>query len=402
MPKIPIKPKEGMGSAIVPLVPKGQQQNVQFPLLPGKKMVDIPPAIADPRNTGAGSTPSIEDFLNSIFGGSTPDFTEQAKRDLDAIYYSQFSANTGYSKSAEANAAANDARLKAMYGAAAGQIQGQAGGIKHDYADAGRAIGAAYANGGKEINNAYAQSQGQLASMMDALGLGRAAGDVLGQGAGDSAFLQSLLSVNNAQQQSSNVQSMTGALDYNTAQANMAVGEGANRRSDLQNALRDRLAEIQNQRAALQGQYASGQQSEVQQLQNQYMQQQQQQANLLVDSYQKQQDRQYQQEQDAAKAQTSGTSSQEWAQMGPVDRVYARANEVVGPQGAAPAVNLIMDVGQRSDFQNAFDFVKAVADENAKRNLGIPPAQLQALAAMAYNEINPRQPSYLQYLQQNQ
>ena len=391
---------------------------ISFPYKPG--------ALAPPSSIAAPTIPVIPPaprppdidyaaMIDQLFS-SPPDFSSQAQSQLAGIYDLQFQQINNKKTQAQQSAKTGDKQLDAMYRALQGSIGSSQKDINAGYDTGIKTTNAAYAQGKKGIQGNYSTAANTLASMMKQLGIEAAAPDVLAQGANQSAFLQSLLDANNVSATNLLAANKQSAGDFNTAQKNIAGFTGTERRADLQNDLRDRLASLDDASLGLSSQMAQQKAQFMQDLQNAWGQQQQGQANQLfqqmqwdADARSKAEELDYNRVQDAIKAQNGGADAlspkDQWSMMGPVEKGYSKATQILGPDQGSKAMNLIMQIGGSKQFTNGFEFAAAVAaanQANARGNAAnlIPPNQLSALAAMVYDEINPRSPSYLQYLNQ--
>lgn len=392
---------------------------VNFPYKPDA--LTPPPSIAAPTIPVIPPAPRPPDvdyaaMLDQLFSSAPPDFGAQAQSQLAGIYDPQFAQINKKKSQAQADAKTGDKQLDAMYRALQGGIAGSQKDINAGYDTGMKSTNAAFQQGKQGIQANYSSAANTMASMMKQLGIEAAAPDVLAQGANQSAFLQSLLDANNVSATNLLAANKQSAGNFNTAQKNIAGYSGTEHRADLQEQLRDRLASLDDASLGLSSQMAQQKAQFMQDLQNSWANQQQGQANQLFQQMQWDSDARanadkldYDRVQEAIKAQGGAadplSAKDQWSMMGPVEKGYSKAAQMMGPDQGSKAMNLIMQVGGSKQFTNGFEFAAAVAaanQQNARGNAAnmIPQNQLTALAAQVYDEINPRSPSYLQYLNQ--
>jgi hypothetical protein len=349
----------------------------------------------------ATSPQDVNALLAQLYNG-TPNFQQEAQAQADSVFGPQYQALNQQTAQTKSNAKASDAKLAAMYKALTGDINAQSAPIKATTSAQKKGVQTAYDTGRKEIAGAYGGAANELTSLLGKLGLQDAGNDprVLANNLSQGAFLQNLLSTNNASGQNLAGAEGQNALNFNTAQANIADQQGTNSRADLQTGLQTALANYSNQGLKLASDRAALVNSTQTGLQNTYYTNQQHQADQL---YQQQKD----QTDNALKLQIAEigqqpTQAQQYAQMAPMDKVYSQAAQLFGVQGdaASRAVNTAMSVGaDPSQFPNAISFAQAVVNANRQAaandpSQALPEDALQSLAVSLWAEAKPTNNNY--------
>jgi len=281
---------------------------------------------------------------------NAPNFQQQAESQVNQIYGPQLQALRNTEAAATNKAGQNDKQLAAMYKALGIDIGKNAGNINKNYQSTSKAITGAYNTGKGSIAKNYQSANNELMQMMQRLGLTAAAPEVIGQGTNDSNFLQGLLTAANQGAQNFGTQEHQSALDFNTAQQNIAGLTGNQSREQLQQALMARQSDLENQALGIRGQQASAVANLVNQLQGQYSTQQQGLADQLFKSLQAN-------NQALSPMEQSTLQGREWSQMGPVEKGYATAARLFTPDKANQAMALIQTVGQQGGYQTGFQFI---------------------------------------------
>ncbi len=337
-------------------------------------------------------------FLEDLLGNA-PDFGDQARAEIDAIYGGQYDQIAQQENAARKRAGQNDAALAAMYKALGKDLKGQRGQIKGNFNSARKDVRAGYDQGRDNIAGAFEDANSQLADIFSQLGIEAAGADprTLGANSRDSAMLQGLLQANSGASQNALVAQRQGSLDFNTDQQGIAKQEGTNQRSAMMRALEDKLAGFGQQRVSLDSQRAGALSDLTRSLENNWFTQQQKMAEQAYDAW-------AQQQQASGGATANGpTAYQQWNMMGPIDQAYSQAAKLFG-QGdprASQAVAMLTQLGGENQYHNAFEFVQAAleanrANSNADMTRALPEDQLRALAAFLYDRMNPQSlPSYV-------
>lgn len=164
--------------------------------------------------------------------------------------------------SLQSRSATDDARLKAMYQAAADYVTGMQPGVEDIYAKAKAGYEGANTAAGNVINTGYENSRNAMANMFKALGIEDAATNILARGedmsAGQNAATGRLADYLNANL-SRNTAGQTAALENLTAMAQAIAGEGARSRAANARAIEDQIsqAKVSQQSANMQAQQAA-------------------------------------------------------------------------------------------------------------------------------------------------
>jgi hypothetical protein len=362
----------------------------------------------------------LAELMASIMGQSAPDFNAEASSQLSGVYAPQYAALDKAKGSAQGTKKSNEAQLNAMYNALGKDITSQQGQIAGTFNNAKSATGQAYAEGQSGIRNAYNSAAANNAALLKSLGIEAAASDprLNQQQQQQSAFLQSLLSANNQGSQNALTQEQKAAQDFNTAQRGVINAQHGEQNYMLSRSLQDRMADLDNQGISLHSAQAQAIAQMANQLSGQYADQQ---SNLMKQMMDAQQDKQQQSNLDRnynldlQKFQASQQGDladrsakldqQDYQRMGPADKSYYEASRLFGQDTgkANQAVNLIMNVGAKNSYRDAFQFAQAVS-ENARQNhmlANLPEDQLRSLAVYMFAQMDPQTtPSYLGMMQQ--
>lgn len=147
------------------------------------------------------------------------------------------------------NAGAGDARLNAMYSQLQKSFSDDAAGIGQAYDESAAAQQAANAQAAESVNAGYDRARDSQTEQFKALGIEDAAASIAASGGGTLGGDQAFANANVAQLGNINQQqtqaTKAGSLDYNTKITQAAGAEGATQRALLQQALNDKLAELQ-------------------------------------------------------------------------------------------------------------------------------------------------------------
>lgn len=339
----------------------------------------------------------LQDYLNSL-QAQQPDFNALAQQQLDPAYQAQLAAINSARDQAKKNAKYGDAQIAAMYAALGKDIGKNAGRLNSIYGASQGDVNNAYAQGLAGANSTYNQGQAAIQGMLDKFGIGAAAPDALAQSYKDQAIINGIMQANKQAATNSLSTSRTGDLAFNTEQQNISGLQGANTRSDLQQALQNALTGYNQQQIQATGNYNSQLAQRQYDLQQSYLQNLQSQQNMAYTMYNDQQDRALQQQQ--LQMQQNPTMSQQWNMMGPVDKGYYQASNLFGPENAGQAMNFVMTaVPNVSSYPTGFDFVQAVLAANSETAKTDParaldPQKLMSLASFMYDQINPRYNPY--------
>ncbi len=382
-------------------------------------------------------TTDINKQIDDIYNQKTPDFLGDAQSDAKRIYAPVFADLTAQQKLAQKNAGSNTKQLNSMYGALASNIagegkqignrtQGAVADVRENTADTSAAVGSNFSNANKGVTD-----------LMASLGLEAAAGEVLPKGAETQALLQGLVA--NQGQGSADLAAQLGqnALNYNSAQKNIAGFEGAQNVQANQRDLSDKLAALATTRANVGSQRAGQASSLAQQLRGDYTNSLNSRSNALVQAYAQQQamaiarmqaeagvtqaqigadaqrdiassNNAAQAQRDAAKASAGPKApsvKQQYDMADPGSRIFATAAQLFGTSGdaASRAVNLANHVASSAPstldrygkptgdnrFPTAARFAEFVTQANNAQppDRRLPPDKMLALAYAMYKSM---------------
>lgn len=324
------------------------------------------------------------DFLAEL-GLSGPPSSQELYNDALNQVGGSYQAALGNIDSEEAQARSRqkqgDAQLAAMYAALQRDIGKNRGVISKDYGDSISASKGQTAATTGAISNTYKQTNNELAQLFSQLGIEAAAPDALMGSNQDRGFLSGIANINGQSDVNRLGRDRAASLSFNTAQQNIAGLSGKEKRSALMTQLNDALTGFGQQRNSIHGQMADAINSRQYQLEQDAMNRQNQLSELMLRMQESQ-------------GQAQGMSaSQQYAQMGPVERGYSKASTLFGPDTAGYAMQLINGVANNQNggvYQNIGHFIRSVLAENQKQQQAGQPAldpdELQALASYFWDE----------------
>lgn len=358
-----------------------------------------------PWNPFAGQQPGVtlqrpeEDpmaLILAMMNQPAPDYNAYAQQQTAAAYGPLYQGIQNSSRQAQQRADANSKQLAAMYAALQQDIGNQAGAITGSYNDAIAGTNKAYTQGQQSIGNNYSQAMSDTSGLLKSLGLEAAVADprISQFQNGQKAFLQSVMSANNQAAQNNLTTNKQSSLNFNTASRNAAGAAGAEARYNLAMQLTDRLNALENQRLQYQSQQMQASQQLASQLGQGYATNQTKLAEMMYNAMNNQANR----ENDLEKARISAGASSR-SNMGPLMQAYSQAQQMLpSADQASQAVNLALQVGNGTQFHNAYQYIQAVRDVNRQQNLGIPEDALASVAATVWQQLNPQTlPSYMPY-----
>lgn len=212
-------------------------------LAAGKSSVAGNPAGSKP----AASADPGQELLKMMLSG-----TDMAHNEFSPLYdlldNQRKQATDRYTK------AGND--VGGMYDALSKQIYGQEGGIKKNYADAGRTIGGAYNDAINATKDSFSDSRNDVAAIARRLGVEQAVPAASQDSVDQQNRLVGLLAANSANQQGVNALLGNNEVDYNRNEGQVAGLAGANARADFKGRLLDALNGLDNKQLELRGQEA--------------------------------------------------------------------------------------------------------------------------------------------------
>lgn len=304
----------------------------------------------------------MELLLGSGGGPSSADLYAEALAQVGNAYQAQIGALNGAEADAKKRQQQGDAQLAAMYSSLAKDIGKNEGTIKGYYGSATGNAKKYGADAKNAINRNYQQTNNELAGLFSRLGIQAAMPDAVAGSSADRNLLTSITdaAANNSLQALNTDQAA--ALGFNRAQQNIAGLTGKNKRSDLLDALNERLGAIGDQRNQVYGSMADAVAQRQYQLEQDSLQQQQQMADMMYKMYG---------DQPGGSDGGGGlTANQEYQQMGPNERGRYKAATLFG-EGQAPYVmQLLEGVANYQNggvYQNLPHFIRSVIAENHKQ-----------------------------------
>lgn len=359
----------------------------------------VPSPTADRRAQQAIANAQDPNYLiQQILGQPAPDFQQYAAQQAAQAYGPQYAAVNTAMGQARNQASYSDAQLQSMYNALVNGIAADRSGINSSYKTEQTGINNAYNTGRQAVANDYASANHELADIYQKLGIQAAAADprTLQQNANNGAFLASLLASNNQAAQNASQQQQKGSLDYNTAMQGSSRAAGVQSRNDLQMALQNRLAALQQQNLQVASQQAQAAMQLAGQYQSTWAGQQQKLADMVFQQQAQNLDEQTKLQ--VAAMQSAPSQYQRYQMMGPLDKTYSEAARLFGANTdqASKAVNLSLAVNP-NNVHNEFEYIQAVIDANsqAPANTRLPEDQLRSVAAFLWQQTNPQtQPAY--------
>lgn len=256
----------------------------------------------------------------------------------------------------------NDAQLAAMYGALQKDIGANQKNITGMYGTARGATQKGTKDTKAAINKTYSDTNAELASLFDRLGIEAAAPDALAGSNSDRNLLSGLVDFSGNSALNAMKLNERAAGDFNTAQQNIAGLTGKNKRADLMTQLNDMLSGIGQQRNQVYGQMADSVAQRQYQLEQDALQQQMRNQEMMFSMM------------SAGGGGGGGngelTASQQYQMMGPNERARYKAATLAGDDGASQAMNIINQVANYQNggvYQNVSHFIRSVVAENRKK-----------------------------------
>lgn len=309
----------------------------------------------------------MQQYSNQVNDGGT-DFAALAAQ----AFGPQFGALSQQGNTLRHDAAAGDAKLKQLYANLVNSIQGDKSVYDAIYRGSLGDLNSATNQATSAIGGTYDASAAKEAAILQRLGIQDAAPDVFRQGALDRNFFTDLVNTNAAAYKNQFNAGHNSSLTFNRQQAGISKQTGVDQRANLQMKLQDALAQLAQQRAALQTQESQYEQSLAGQ-----------QANRDLDLAKFQM--QYGPGSAAAQKQASLT--------GPGGLLATEAAKLYPNQNAAEnAIKAVLDTLSRGSgggsnghaFSDATDFERAVLQRNPGAQ---DKAELQDLALLLWNSL---------------
>lgn len=326
---------------------------------------------------------------------SSQDLYNDALNQVGGAYQAQIGNLNAQAGQAKARQKTGDAQIAAMYAALQKDIGKNAGVISGNY-NAGIAAskkGTAETTG--RISKTYSDTNKELASLFSRLGIQAAAPDALSGSNSDRGFLSGIANINGQSDVNALGRDKAAGLTYNTAQQNIAGLTGKEKRSGLLTQLNEALFGIGQQRNTVMGQMRDAVSQRQYQLENDAMDRQSQLQDMMFKMSQDQGGQ-------SSNAPGGLSPSQQYAQMGPTEKGFAKASTFFGPDNASYAMRLVNGVANNQNggiYQNISHFIRSVLAENVKQqqagNQALDPDELEALASYFWDEggTGRRQPS---------
>jgi hypothetical protein len=315
--------------------------------------------------------PDPLDFLFNSAAPSSQDLYADALSQVGGAYQAQLENLAAQERQTRGRAKKGDAQLNAMYSSLARDIGANKKNITGMYDTATASSRKNTANTKSAINRQYSQTNAELGDLFAKLGIEAAAPDAMAGGNADRNMLSGLVDFSG----NSAIQALglnkNAAVDFNTAQQNIAGLTGKNRRSDLMQQLNEQLSGLGQQRNSVYGQMSDAVSQRQYQLEQDALQSQRQQQEFMMDLYGS----------GAGGAGGAGpeglTYMQQYGMMGPNERGSLKAQQVFGDQLAPYVMELLTGVANYQNggvYQNLPHFIRSVVAENRKQQQAGKPA----------------------------
>lgn len=312
-------------------------------------------------------------FLQEYAGPSSQDLYAQAMSQVGNAYDAQLENLAAQEREARNRQSSGDKQLAAMYNALAGDIGKNAGSIKSRYNEGRTATAKGTASTKSAIGKTYTDTNNELAALFSRLGIEAAAPDALAGSNSDRSFLSGLVDFSGNSAMNAMKLNEGAALDFNTAQQNIAGLTGKNRRADLLEQLNDTLGGIGQQRNTVQGQMADAVAQRQYQLEQDSASREMQLQKMMMDMYG-----------GGSPADIRAEKAQQYQMMGPNERGRFKAASLFGEDAAPYVMQLLEGVANYQNegvYQNLPKFIRSVIAENHKQQAAGQPALSDELLA---------------------
>lgn len=307
--------------------------------------------------------PNPLDLLMNQTVPSSQDFYNDALSQVGNAYQAQIGNLNNEAADAKRRQQQGDAQLAAMYNALAKDIGANQKNITGMYGNAKNATKKGTASTKSAINKTYSDTNKELASLFDRLGIGAAAPDALSGSNNDRNLLSGLVDFSGNSALNAMGLNEAAASDFNRAQQNIAGLTGKNKRSDLMTQLNSMLGDIGSQKNTVYGQMADA----VSQRQYQMEQ-------AALEDQRANQQMMMQMMSGGGRGSGGGdgglTDSQQYQMMGPNERARYKAATLAGDDDAPEAMSILNQVANYQNggvYQNVSHFIRSVVAENRKK-----------------------------------
>ena len=165
---------------------------------------------------------------------SSPQYSGPSCEQMAASEFGpQFQALQQVIDAAQNNYITGNQQIGDMFTSLSNAQKGQTDDIRQQYDQTGQRIGGAYNDAIQSVTNTYGQNQSALLEMMSRLGIGQAAGTVLGTSQDSLGNALGSLARSQASRSAFNSQQGQNEIDYNNRNADTTALAGKNKQSDL-------------------------------------------------------------------------------------------------------------------------------------------------------------------------